>query len=127
FNYYFLILAAFGVAVAIGLWLVRRRKRRQKEQMRLRGQNALARDLEGWSNSRRWMHGTWRHNHTSALVRREEGLNEHGEAPPPYHPKNNITTVHNSSGGAPDAMAGLTAPLRTLSRDEAELPRPPAY
>ncbi|KAF2003663.1 hypothetical protein P154DRAFT_394634, partial [Amniculicola lignicola CBS 123094] len=87
FNYYFLFLVMVGVAIAIGLWWIERRRRRQKESMRLSGQQALARDLDGWVDTRRWMHGRWRQNLPAAMMRREEGLDEHGEAPPPYEPK----------------------------------------
>ncbi|KAF2243948.1 hypothetical protein BU26DRAFT_436278 [Trematosphaeria pertusa] len=125
FNYYFLFLAVFGVAVAVFLWWLHRRRKRRKEQMRLSGQNALARDLDGWINTRRWFHGAWRHNQTTAFVRREEGLNEHGEAPPPYQPKSDVTAAHD--GIAQDPATRLAIPLRTLSRDEIEQSRPPEY
>lgn len=94
--------------------------------MRLSGQNALARDLDGWINTRRWFHGTWRHNQTAAFVRREEGLNEHGEAPPPYRPKSDVTVTQGQEG-THDPASGLTIPLRTLSRDDIEQNRPPEY
>ena len=95
--------------------------------MRLSGQDALARDLDGWVNTRRWMHGAWRHNQTAAFVRREEGLNEHGEAPPPYQPKSEVTVGQEDAGTAQDSASGLTIPLRTLSRDAIEGSRPPEY
>jgi hypothetical protein len=63
--------------------------------------------MEGWINTRRWFHGTW-HNQTSASVRREEGLDERGETPPPYRPGTQGTQTH-------DAVSGLTVLLRTLS------------
>lgn len=126
FNYYFLFLAVFGVLIAVLLWWLHRRRKRRKEQMRLSGQHALARDLDGWINTRRWFHGTWRHNQTAAFVRREEGLNEHGEAPPPYQAKSDVTVAH--TAGAPhDSISGLSIPLRTLSRDDIENIRPPEY
>lgn len=126
FNYYFLFLAAFGVLIVVGLWWIHRRRKRRKEQMRLSGHNALARDLDGWVNTRRWMHGAWRYNQP-AFVRREEGLDEHGEAPPPYQPKSEATVAQGDIAAAQDATAGLTIPLRTLSRDEIERSRPPGY
>jgi hypothetical protein len=125
FNYYFLILAVFGVVIAVALWWIRRRRKRRKEQMRLSGQNALARDLDGWVSTRRWMHGAWRHNQTAGFVRREEGLNEHGEAPPPYQPKSEVTVA--PDGTPQDATSGLAIPLRTLSRDGIETVQPPEY
>lgn len=134
FNYYFLILGGIVVAVALGLWWIRRRKRRQKEQMRLSGQNALARDLDGWANSRRWIQGTWRQNQNATNTRHEEGLNEQGEAPPPYQPKSEISETQDVLGenvletrSIRDSATGLTIPMHTLSRDELDRFRPPAY
>jgi len=92
--------------------------------MRRSGHNALARDLDGWVNTRRWMHGAWRYNQSAAFVRREEGLNEHGEAPPPYRPKGEATA---DVGASHDVTTGLTIPLRTLPRDETERSRLPGY
>lgn len=127
FNYYFLILAVFGVFVAVSLWWVRRRRKRRKEMMRLSGQNALARDLDGWVNTRRWIHGAWRHGQTAAFVRREEGLNEHGEAPPPYQPNNEATVPREGDGATQGPGSGLVIPLRALSRDGADATLPPEY
>ncbi|KAF2706154.1 hypothetical protein K504DRAFT_505114 [Pleomassaria siparia CBS 279.74] len=127
FNYYFLFLAAFVAIIVVGLWLIHRRRKKRKEQMRLSGQHALARDLDGWVNTRRWMHGNWRHNQASAFVRREEGLNEHGEAPPPYQPKSDVTVSQGDVEATQDSARGLTIPLRALSRDEMERSQPPGY
>lgn len=88
------------------------------------GQNALARDMEGWVNTRRWFHGAWRPNQTRAFVRREEGLDEHGEAPPPYQPKDDVTVAE---GPPQDPARLLAVPLRTLSRDDVGSGRPPEY
>lgn len=121
FNYYFLILGGIVLAIALFLWWVRRRKRLQKEQMRLSGQNALARDLDGWANSRRWLHGTWRQNQNATLTRHDEGLNEQGEAPPPYQSKNEV------SSETRDPSTSLAVPMHALSRDELYSFRPPAY
>lgn len=126
FNYYFLFLALFGVLLAVFLWWVHKRRKRRKEQMRLSGHNALARDMEGWVNTRRWFHGAWRHNEAAAFVRREEGLNEHGEAPPPYEPKSDAVAVQNAAEPR-DRESGLAIPLRTLSRDHIEPASPPGY
>lgn len=124
FHYYWLILALFGAFFAIFLWWTNRRRRRRKEQLRRSGHDALARDMEGWVNAWRWFNGTWRPYQTRTLSRREEGLNEHGEAPPPYQPKDDVAvtegTLHNS-------VVNLPIPLRALSRDEVDVGRPPEY
>jgi hypothetical protein len=114
FNYYFLLLAVFAVFVAALLWYFHHRRAKKRALMRRGGQHALARDMEGWAGTRRFMHGHYRPSN-AVLVRQHEGLNEHGEAPPPYQPKTDGPTVD------------LTIPLQTLSRDENDRSHPPQY
>lgn len=121
-NYYFLFLAIFGVMIAIFVWWAQKRRKQRKQQMRMSGQNALAQDLEGWVNTRRWFHGTRRPNQTAAFVRREEGLNEQGEAPPPYEPNGDATVPQDQI-----AANGLTVPLRVVSRQDHAEGRLPEY
>jgi hypothetical protein len=94
--------------------------------MRRSGHNALARDMDGWINTRRWFHGPSRYNHAAAFVRSEEGLNEHGEAPPPYQTKNDGITAH-APARTHDIVSGLAVPLQTLSRDAVHHGQPPEY
>ena len=54
---------------------------------------------------------------------REEGLNEAGEAPPPYLPKRQSEEGRERSEGEAN---GLAIPLQTLSREDAGL-KPPDY
>lgn len=91
------------------------------------GQNALARDLEGWTSTRRFMHGRYGRNHHMSLVRREEGLDERGEAPPPYQPESDPSMTYKLSGTAQDQVQGITMPPRILIRDGVEGTRPPEY
>ncbi|KAH8724997.1 hypothetical protein GQ44DRAFT_727173 [Phaeosphaeriaceae sp. PMI808] len=121
FNYYFLFLAAFGALVAVLLWWLHRQRRRRKQQQRLGGQHALARDLQGWTGARRFIHGRYTPYQTAAQTRREEGLDEHGEAPPPYQHK---TYIPSDTLPSPRALA---IPLRTISRDNNHLVQPPGY
>ncbi|KAF1831951.1 hypothetical protein BDW02DRAFT_571522 [Decorospora gaudefroyi] len=114
FNYYFLLLAVLVVLVALLLWFIHRCKTRQRERLRRGGEQALARDLDGWTDTRRLLHGRYRHN-DAVFVHNDEGLDDHGEAPPPYQPKTAATT------------ADVTIPLRALPRDEIERSRPPQY
>lgn len=79
-NYYFLLLAVLVVVVLVGYYFYARRRRRKIAQLRTRGQSALARDLEGWPG---WHRGRWAGGDRERL----EGLNERGEAPPPYMPR----------------------------------------
>ncbi|KAF2130490.1 hypothetical protein P153DRAFT_356249 [Dothidotthia symphoricarpi CBS 119687] len=124
FNYYFLFFALFGALVAGSLWWAHRRRKKQKEQTRLSGQHALAQDLEGLINTRRFMHGENSHSQTGALIQREEGLDEHGEAPPPYKPKSEDTVAAGTTQSMDDCV---TIPLRTLLRDGVERAQPPLY
>lgn len=135
-NYYFVFLAFFALLLCAGVYLLHRRKRQIKSRLRNSGQNALARDLDGWVGTARWVHGSWRGGAGGGLSRREEGLNEHGEAPPPYQPLADATTAGNTDaegsealrpGTAQDAVTGLTIPLRTLSRDGRATLKPPGY
>jgi hypothetical protein len=125
FNYYFLFLAALGVLVALLLWWLHRRRRQRKAQTRRSGQTALAQDLEGWAGTRRFMQGSHARNE-AAHVRPQEGLDENGEAPPPYQYKSEATAYVSADGGH-DPAASLAVPLRTLSRDDTEHGRPPGY
>ncbi|KAL5116380.1 hypothetical protein ACEQ8H_005728 [Pleosporales sp. CAS-2024a] len=111
-NYYFLFLFVLALVIAaLVLWL-HRRKLERKQRLRQGGQHALARDLEGWAGARRFMHGRYRPYQASARLRPEEGLNEHGEAPPPYEPKNQVTVGSVQGSGTEVAL-----PLQALTRD----------
>lgn len=118
FNYYFLLLAVLVILIAMIFWFLHRRRLRRREFWRQSGEQALARDVEGWANPRRFMHGRYRANDAVPLRQtadRCEGLDEHGEAPPPYQSKPEDTTVT------------VTIPLRTLPRDGSERSQPPQY
>lgn len=109
FNYYFLFLALLVAAVAALLWYIHRHRKRGQEQVRLRGRHALVQDVE---------RVILRRNQSSSV----EGLNESGEAPPPYKPKDNKTTIVET-----DENDGITMPPRVLSRDDTEHVRLPDY
>ncbi|KAF2830854.1 hypothetical protein CC86DRAFT_402859 [Ophiobolus disseminans] len=126
FNYYFLFLAAFLVLFGLlGWWLHRRRKQR-KAQMQQSRQHALARDLEGWAGTHRYVQGGHA-SHQAGHVQRQDGLDEHGEAPPPYQPKSEVTVAHTPTGGYHHQSSSPAVPLRTLSRNELGRGRPPGY
>lgn len=75
-NYYFLLIAVFVVIIILGYYSLMRHRRQRQAYTRSGGQSALARDLETWPGSIRRRGGA-----------REDGLDEMGEAPPPYVPK----------------------------------------
>ena len=79
FNYYFVIIAVVILIIIFTYLVLLRRRRRILNQRRARGENVD--DIEG----RRWVGSRWIPIGISE-TRREEGLNERGEAPPPYLP-----------------------------------------
>lgn len=88
-NYYFLLIVFFAIMVAAYCYVLRRRRK----AARLQGtrQLLLARDMQAWTGARRWVHTRWR------SEPRVEGLDERGEAPPPYLPERPAET-HAASG-----------------------------
>jgi hypothetical protein len=123
FNYYFLFLAAFVVLIGASLWWVHGRRRRRTQQLQASGQHALARDLEGWAGTQGSTHGIYGRYPPLIHAMRAEGLDEHGEAPPPYQSKNEVAV------GATQAPEGaqVTIPRRTHARDEHHIILPPGY
>jgi hypothetical protein len=115
FNYYFLFLALLAVMLAALFWWMHRERRRQQEQIRLRGQRALLRDVERWAMYRR---------HEEPVV---EGLDQHGEAPPPYKPKGETVTTLEDVNDTMDGAVNVAIPPRALSRDDTEHIRLPDY
>lgn len=126
-NYYFVFLALIVAVAGVVVFLIMRRRRRAVLRRRYGQDVALSRDLGGpregggwsnWSPERtrgRYWQGRWR----SAEASREEGLNEQGEAPPPYIPKR-------ESQEAQRETVEPAIPLQTLSRDDTGL-KPPDY
>ncbi|KAI9755205.1 MAG: hypothetical protein M1815_005143 [Lichina confinis] len=82
-NVYFLLIGIGVVLVVVVYYFYHKRRMRKSARAQDRGRNALARDVEGWVSQRRWLPGG-RSTSASRTSRTEEGLNERGEAPPPY-------------------------------------------
>ena len=80
-RYYFIILGVVILIFLISGWFLIRKRVYQNAQTRAGG-GPTARGTGGDPDARRWTTGRWRL--TPARV--EEGLNERGEAPPPYIP-----------------------------------------
>jgi len=89
-NYYFLLIIFVAILFTAYCYVSRRRRRKAA---RLQGSRRLllAQDLQGWTGARRWVHTRWR------SEPRVEGLDERGEAPPPYLPERPAET-HAASG-----------------------------
>ncbi|MCJ1407159.1 hypothetical protein MMC19_001229 [Ptychographa xylographoides] len=78
-NYYYVLIGIVAILFLVGFFLIRGRHRRHYARRRAAGE--LPADIEGST----WAGRPWR----SAAVRdprRDEGLNEEGEAPPAYLP-----------------------------------------
>ncbi|GIZ42195.1 hypothetical protein CKM354_000547300 [Cercospora kikuchii] len=125
-NYYFVFLALIVILVGIGAFFVYRRKRKIALLYQNGQAGALQQDVGAWDPSRarrRYWQGRWR---STDVTDREEGLNEHGEAPPPYMPKE----TRDEEQGLPmrnhNDNNNLAVPLQTLSREQAGL-KPPEY
>ncbi|MCJ1365385.1 hypothetical protein MMC16_004506 [Acarospora aff. strigata] len=92
-NYYFLLLFLLILIFLFLVWTFHRRRKQKRAASRNNRHNALARDLEGWLGNRRWVsYGGnggrgWRDvigGGGGGQGQRQEGLDERGEAPPPY-------------------------------------------
>jgi len=145
FNYYFLLIAITIAVLLLGfVFAGRRRKRKAMRHLNTR-QEALRRDLEGWPRGRpgppgvntgqssRWATGTrnWRSRNDNGVIRHDEGLDDLGEAPPPYNPGDKPPSIavggradYVSEGEAVDSRGELSVPLRTLARNGTN---PPGY
>ncbi|KAL8740200.1 MAG: hypothetical protein Q9184_008520, partial [Pyrenodesmia sp. 2 TL-2023] len=122
-NYYFLLLALLIIILGIIYLSYTKRHRQKIARSRQSGQQALARDLERWGGGgggSPWGPGRVRHPRASPRQqpRRDEGLDERGEAPPPYVPKEPEPAY---TGGS---RAGHDIPLRNMDRSDQ---KPPDY
>lgn len=126
--YYFIFIAIFFVLVGGMLWGVNQRKRRRTAQNTSVRRSALERDMQNaqfdqlFPNSRRWTGEGRRSGARSSGgglsgPRRDEGLNEVGEAPPPYKPA--------GAGNGQMNGAGITIPMQTFQPDDRN--KPPEY
>jgi len=119
-NYYFVFIALIlCIGGLSGFFVARKRRRAMAANGGVRGTLATdATELQQSRYRRLYRQGRWR----SAEVSREEGLNEDGEAPPPYMPKPQDEAV--GQGASREGAPAL--PPQTLSREDAGL-KPPDY
>ncbi|KAL8980134.1 MAG: hypothetical protein Q9177_005963 [Variospora cf. flavescens] len=127
-NYYFLLLALVIIILGIIYVAIIKRRRQKLARSRLNGQRALAMDLERSSGSGPWGPGRLRMPRPTARhhlsQRREEGLDERGEAPPPYVPKEPEPAYTRGVQRNDGLTAGSEIPLRDLSGFDR---KPPDY
>ncbi|KAL2045328.1 hypothetical protein N7G274_002411 [Stereocaulon virgatum] len=111
-NYYFLFILVFVIIIFLVYWSIARRRKQRIANLRNHQQSALARDVDSWPGRGNRLGGRWRIMGAEVDPRAEEGLDERGEAPPPYLKE--PEPAHN------DGRAGLE--MHDMGRDEGKLP-----
>lgn len=131
--YYFVFFALLiCIAVLCVFFVWRRRRNAVMVRPNPRGEG-YHRDVREW-DTMRYRRRYWNTGFRNEQPSREEGLNENGEAPPPYMPKEDEDTGNNGShaNGQRAHAEGIpvpgepSIPMQTLSRDQAGL-KPPGY
>ena len=115
-RYYFIILGVVILVFLISGWFLIRRRTQQIAQTRAGGGQTTG-GSGGDPDTRRWTTGRWR----LTPARLEEGLNERGEAPPPYIPGQSPPPAVHVDGGIRHPVTGEPIPLEDLSG------KPPDY
>lgn len=118
-GYYYVFIAVFFVLIGAFIWVSTQRRQKRLIRNAHNRQSALARDMQNemlYPNNRRWT-GEGRRSHGRirsgpARTRRDEGLDDRGEAPPPYKPDN--------------IEPAVAMPMQTLQRD-GTANKPPDY
>ena len=119
-NYYFLLLAVLVVLILVIWFAILRRQRKKALQYRNSRQDALAQDVQSWGRRYRSSGpGRWRMPGMRE-PRPEEGLNDRGEAPPPYMP-NEPEIAHTRPNGEAQRQS---MELRDIRGEEM---KPPEY
>jgi len=127
FNYHILV-AALGLSLSICIFYIARRRRRRKAALLQRhGQTALASDVAGF---RRFGRSTPHRGEGRGREEREVGLDERGEAPPPYveggRPPSISAGITGGERSSDPAEAVELRPLGAMSGDE-RMTAPPDY
>ncbi|PVH89292.1 hypothetical protein DL98DRAFT_99006 [Cadophora sp. DSE1049] len=134
FNYYFIIVAIVVVLFVITMLYIGKRKKQKAAIMRSNSQRALAQDVEGLRNRFGMGRGAMRRAHAGGMgvgdVRgpgvdeRTEGLNERGEAPPPYRPGSKPPSVRSSDGVAVREVSSREGAGQAVEMDTIARPTP---
>lgn len=132
-NYYFVFIALIICVGGFAVILFWRRRRRMLSRIdNVRPESHRRHGGGGGWDAAGARRQPWQNRWRPAELSREEGLDEHGEAPPPYMPKTNEEArqrsgnVEEDGEMLPDAEGGPAVPLRTLAREETGL-KPPDY
>jgi len=94
-----------AILFCVGILWIGRRKRRKAALLRYHGQHALARDVEGWRNRFGVGRAGGSSNTLNENGRVVEGLNERGEAPPPYVPGSKPPSLRSGDGRRPSTSS----------------------
>lgn len=119
-QYYYIIVGVGVCLLMLIAWLAYKRRIMVKTMQQQDRQQALAQDAERWRPSRLWQSGASGRDTGGAL--HPEGLNEQGEAPPPYPRQASVGGLDGQHGAA-----DLVIPLRDLSRRSDQSMKPPDY
>lgn len=119
-KYYFVFVVLVVILLFAIVWASMRISKKNKAQLRVDRHSALAQDLDGWPNTRRWLHGDWRSERIRDTnnIGRREGFNELGQAPPPYQ------SSSNNQGAEERGEVALPAPVLSM---QSLGPKPPNY
>ncbi|KAH7351127.1 hypothetical protein BKA65DRAFT_253025 [Rhexocercosporidium sp. MPI-PUGE-AT-0058] len=136
FNYYFIIVAIVVVLFVLTMLYIGKRKKQKAAILRSNSQQALAQDVEGLRNRFGMGRGAMRRAHAGGAGEvqrtdeRTEGLDERGEAPPPYRPGSKPPSLRSHDGVAvrevsrPGTRDGETVELNTIRTPGQD---PPGY
>lgn len=126
-SQYFYVLIAVGVSLTLFcLWLAYKRRKLVKVTRDTDRQRALAQDAQGWRPSRIWQNGRGRDGAVDARSMHNEGLDERGEAPPPYLHGEPAVVGHGEPIPTYDGGDGI--PLQTFTmRGDIHSMKPPDY
>jgi hypothetical protein len=131
--YYFVFFALLICIAVLCIYFVWRRRRNALMIRPSPHGQAYHRDVREWDTMRHRRH-YWSTTSRNEQASREEGLNENGEAPPPYMPKDDEETdstgLHanrqRTQGEGTPVPGEPSIPMQTLSRAQAGL-KPPGY
>ncbi|PBP15739.1 hypothetical protein BUE80_DR013511 [Diplocarpon rosae] len=118
FNYYFIIVAVVFVLFLLGIMYIGQQRKQKAAMMWSGSQAALARDVDGLRTRLGVTMPTRRTRHQTS-----EGLDEEGEAPPPYHAESKPPSVRTTDGLGPREAPEQVA-LSTIARPRRD---PPGY
>ncbi|KAI9055888.1 hypothetical protein LZ554_000826 [Drepanopeziza brunnea f. sp. 'monogermtubi'] len=104
FNYTYAIVGVIALILLLAIIYIGKRRRQKAAIVRLNSRAALARDVEGYRTRFGIGRAAMRRAHAGGMrvgvapPERTEGLNEEGEAPPPYNPGSKPPSVRSTDG-----------------------------